>query len=94
MGDLLGRREASPEVYRPGWQGCSRVHRPTPTPSYCAVPTSLPPFPNSLSTSCACSLDLPGAVNMLTSQLPTCHHPSQAIRVIVQEFPLRFWGEW
>lgn len=30
---------------------------------------------------------LPGAVNMLTSQLPTCHHPSQAITVTMQGFP-------
>ena len=93
MGGLLGHLEASPEVYRPGWWGCFWVHRPTSPSSYYAVPTSLPPFPSSLSTSCACSLELPGAVNMLTSQLPTCHHPSQAIRVRVQEFPLRFWGE-
>lgn len=28
-----------------------------------------------------------GAVNMLTSQLPTCHHPSQAITVTVRGVP-------
>lgn len=31
--------------------------------------------------------DLPGAVNILTFQVPTCHHPSQAIRIAVQGFP-------
>ena len=43
---------------------------------------------------CLFSSDLPGAVNMLTFWLPTCHHLSQAIRVMVQASLPRFWGEW
>ena len=69
-----------------------------PCSSRCALPASLP-LRRSLSTPqklvhLLCSSHLPGAVSILTFQLPTCHHPSQAIRIIVQEFPPRFWDEW
>lgn len=43
---------------------------------------------------CLLSSDLPGAVSMLTFRLPTCHHLSQAIRLMAQGFPPRFWAEW
>lgn len=94
VGDLLGHLEASPEVYRPGWWGVlpgSPPHFPIQLLCSPNLPLSVPQQPVHL---LCLLLDLPGAVNMLTSQLPACHHPLQAIRVIVQEFSLRFWGEW
>lgn len=56
-----------------------------PCSSHCELPASLP-LRRSLSTPPEL-VHHPGVVNMLTFQLPTCHHPSQAIRIIVQEFP-------
>lgn len=90
-----------------GWGTCWGVLKPAqrcaglggsglwgspPCSSHCALPASLP-LRRSLSTPQKL-VHLPGVVNMLTFQLPTCHHPSQAIRIIVQEFPPRLWDEW
>lgn len=76
-----------PGVCRGGRQRAASF---TPCSNHCAVPAWLP-----LSWSLfvpqqpvhSLFSDLPGAVNILTFQLPTCHHPSQAIRVTVQGFP-------
>ena len=80
-----------------GMQGGGGAGQAPPSVHRSAVPAS-PPL-RSLSVPaqlvhCLLSSDLPGAVNVLTFQLPTYHHLSQVIRVMALGFPPRFWAEW
>lgn len=86
VGNMLG-------VVKPAWgvQGDGgRAAGFTLCCSHCTVPGWLPLCRSlSIPRQPVHSLfsDLPGAVNILTFQVPTCHHPSQAIRIAVQGFP-------